>query len=109
MGIHRQRLNGEPGILSLRQRERAGKRIWNPTSLLEYKMKEKTIICIECGNSFALTAAQQGRLTAIGFDEPKRCRECRDKKVKGGLSRYEEKTRRKNRHIKKQCDHLYNL
>ena len=81
----------------------------NPTSLLEYKMNEKTIICIECGKPFTLTAAQQERLTAIGFDEPKRCRECRDKKVKSGLSRYEEKMRHKKRHLKKQREHLYNL
>ena len=72
-------------------------------------MSEKTIICIECGNPFTLTVPQQERIIALGFDEPKRCRDCREKKSKGGLSRYEEKMRHKNRHPKNERDRLYNL
>jgi hypothetical protein len=60
-------------------------------------MEDKEIFCIQCGNPFTLTALQQERIIALGFDEPKRCRECRDKKVKAGLSRYEEKMLYKSR------------
>ncbi len=43
-------------------------------------MREQTIFCIQCGNTFALTVAEQKRLGSNGFDAPKRCAECRKQK-----------------------------
>jgi hypothetical protein len=72
-------------------------------------MKEKTIICNECGNPFTLTVAQQERIIALEFDEPKRCRACRDKEIIAGLSRYEEKMRHKNVDPEWQWEFMYNI
>ena len=85
------------------------KRIWNPTSLLENKMNEKTITCIQCGNTFVATISQLERLIALGLDEPKRCRDCRKKERKGGLSQYEKKMRLKNRELKRERESTYNI
>ncbi|UCG11435.1 MAG: zinc-ribbon domain containing protein [Deltaproteobacteria bacterium] len=60
-------------------------------------MEEKIITCIHCGNQFALTAAQQERLRAAGFTEPKCCKDCRKNKVKTGLSRHEMKLKYKRK------------
>ncbi|MGD9022796.1 MAG: zinc-ribbon domain containing protein [Deltaproteobacteria bacterium] len=46
-------------------------------------MKDKIITCIQCGTEFVITAAEQIRLAARGFDRPRRCPECRKKKEKG--------------------------
>ena len=70
-------------------------------------MKEKTIICNECGNPFTLTVAQQERIIALKFDEPKRCRDCREKEIIAGLSRHEEKMRHKNVDIERQWEFMY--
>ncbi|KPK21600.1 MAG: hypothetical protein AMK69_21530 [Nitrospira bacterium SG8_3] len=72
-------------------------------------MNEKTIICIECGNRFTLTVPQQERIIALRFDEPKRCRDCREKKIKAGLSRYEEKMSHKNVDLEWQWEFMYNI
>jgi hypothetical protein len=76
---------------------------------MELQMDEKTILCIQCGSPFTITVAQQERIIALGFDEPKRCRECKNKGAKGGLSRYDEKMRQKNRDLKDQWGRFYNL
>ena len=70
-------------------------------------MKEKTIICIECGGPFTLTVAQQERIIAVKFDEPKRCRGCRDKEIIAGLSRHEDKMRHKNVDLERQWEFMY--
>ena len=72
-------------------------------------MKEKTITCIQCGNPFTLTVPQQERISALGFDEPKRCRDCREKKIIAGLSRHEENMRHKNVDIERQWQFMYNI
>lgn len=46
-------------------------------------MKDKLITCIQCENPFVFTAAEQTRFAASGFDQPKRCPECRKKKDRG--------------------------
>ena len=102
------RLNGEPDIL------RAGvrgweKRVWNPTQLLEYEMNEKTLTCNKCGKPFILTVGQQERISALCLDEPKRCRDCRGKERKGGLSQYEKKMRLKNKDLKSERESAYNI
>ena len=43
-------------------------------------MKDKIMMCIQCGNTFVFTAAEQARFIAYRFDKPKRCQECRKKK-----------------------------
>ena len=45
-------------------------------------VKDKSITCIQCENSFFLTAADQERLFERGFGIPKRCPDCRKKKAK---------------------------
>ena len=72
-------------------------------------MKEKTITCIQCGNTFVTTISQLERLTGLGLDEPKRCRDCREKERKGGLSQYEKKMRLKNRDLKRERESAYNI
>lgn len=72
-------------------------------------MNEKIIICIECGNPFTLTVAQQERIIALEFDEPKRCRACREEKVIVGLSQYEEKMSHKNVDPEIQWEFMYNI
>jgi len=44
-------------------------------------MEDKTLICQDCGQEFVFTAGEQEFYKEKGFDnEPKRCKECRDKK-----------------------------
>jgi NAD-dependent SIR2 family protein deacetylase len=81
----------------------------NPTSLLEYEMKEKTITCNQCGKPFILTGSQQERISALGFDEPKRCPDCREKKITAGLSHHEEKMSHKNVDPERQWEFMYDI
>ena len=45
-------------------------------------MKDKTITCIQCEIPFVLTAVEQERFFERGFSIPKRCPNCRKKKLK---------------------------
>jgi CxxC-x17-CxxC domain-containing protein len=51
--------------------------------------EDKTIVCSDCGQNFTHSAQDQARYAQRGFtNEPKRCRECRDKrKAQGGGGR----------------------
>ncbi len=51
--------------------------------------EDKTIVCSDCGQTFTHSAQDQARYAQRGFtNEPKRCRECRDKrKAQGGGGR----------------------
>lgn len=53
-------------------------------SLVAYE--DKTITCVDCGTEFIHSADDQARYAERGFtNEPKRCRECREKrKAQGG-------------------------
>lgn len=43
--------------------------------------KDKTIVCVDCGQEFTFTVREQEFYEEKGFNnEPKRCKECRDKK-----------------------------
>jgi CxxC-x17-CxxC domain-containing protein len=48
--------------------------------------EDKSIECVDCGQEFVHSAADQERYATRGFtNEPKRCRTCRDKrKAQGG-------------------------
>ena len=72
-------------------------------------MNEKIIICIECGNPFTLTVAQQERILALEFDEPKLCRACRETEIIAGLSGYEEKMSHKDVDPDWQWEFMYNI
>jgi len=44
-------------------------------------MEDRTIVCQDCGKDFVFTVGEQEFYKEKGFDnEPKRCKECRDKK-----------------------------
>ena len=43
-------------------------------------MEDKTIICKECGREFTFTVGEQEFFKERGFQEPERCKECRDKR-----------------------------
>ncbi|ARP50336.1 MULTISPECIES: zinc-ribbon domain containing protein [Caproicibacterium] len=43
--------------------------------------EDKVLICKDCGKEFVFTAAEQEFYAAKGFtNEPKRCKECREKR-----------------------------
>jgi predicted Zn-ribbon and HTH transcriptional regulator len=67
-------------------------------------MKDKTIICIQCGNDFVVTPSEQKRCIYRNFDMPKRCPECRKHKAK--IKQPEEWGKKKNhrRVIEEQFD-----
>ncbi|RZN14186.1 MAG: cytochrome C551 [Methanosarcinales archaeon] len=56
-------------------------------------MEDKTLTCQDCSEEFIFTAGEQEFFEEKGFDEPKRCKECRDKKKaekrsRGSFRRY---------------------
>jgi len=45
------------------------------------KMEDKVLVCQDCGQEFVFTIGEQEFYKEKGFDnEPKRCKDCRDKK-----------------------------
>lgn len=42
-------------------------------------MLDKILACLECGNEFIFSADEQEFYSDQGFEEPKRCRPCRQK------------------------------
>ena len=47
----------------------------------EKAMEDKTLVCQDCGKEFIFTAGEQQFYKDKGFDnEPKRCKECREKR-----------------------------
>ena len=57
-------------------------------------MKDKTIICIQCEESFIFSVSEQKRFEKQGFDDHKRCPNCRKKKMKASESNDEPKKRK---------------
>ena len=44
-------------------------------------MEDKVLLCQDCGQEFVFTVGEQEFYKEKGFDnEPKRCKDCRDKK-----------------------------
>ena len=41
-------------------------------------MKDKTLVCADCGKEFTFTAGEQEFFASKGFTEPKKCKECRE-------------------------------
>jgi hypothetical protein len=67
-------------------------------------VEEKTIICVNCGNSFVFTVSEQKRFITLGFDEPKRCRDCRKNRLKPEPSHHEVKFKNKRRQPRHQWE-----
>ena len=45
------------------------------------EFQDKTLVCKDCGQEFVFTAGEQPFYKEKGLDnEPKRCKECRDKR-----------------------------
>ncbi|MFQ5649830.1 MAG: zinc-ribbon domain-containing protein [bacterium] len=49
-------------------------------------MPDSTLICVDCGNEFVFSEGEQEFYKERGFEEPKRCKPCREqrKKNRGG-------------------------
>lgn len=48
---------------------------------VDMEFSDKTIVCCDCGKEFTFTAGEQEFYQLKGLkNEPKRCKECRDKK-----------------------------
>ena len=43
-------------------------------------METKTIVCQDCGKEFEFTVREQEFYKEKGFSEPKRCKDCREKR-----------------------------
>ena len=53
---------------------------------------DKTLVCKDCGKEFVFTAGEQAFYKEKGLDnEPKRCKECRDKRKAERISKDESK------------------
>ena len=46
--------------------------------------EDRTITCSDCGQSFTFTAEEQSFYAERGFQEPKRCKACRDARKSRG-------------------------
>ena len=47
-------------------------------------MRDKILECAQCNNDFQFTVAEQIHYLKMGFDEPRRCADCRKHKTKVG-------------------------
>ena len=45
-------------------------------------MRDKIIECAQCENEFVFTKSEQEYYHKMGFDEPRRCTDCRRHKIK---------------------------
>jgi len=53
-------------------------------------LKDKTLVCRDCGQEFTFTVGEQGFYSSRGFNEPTRCPKCRAarRRERGGSSRH---------------------
>ena len=55
--------------------------------------QDRTLNCVDCGSPFTFTRNEQAFYAERGFtNEPKRCKNCRDKRKTGGGERGGERT-----------------
>lgn len=57
-------------------------------------MKDRYVLCIDCGEQFRFPARERGYYKARGFQEPCHCRVCRDERRK--VVRLSERRRKRN-------------
>ncbi|HHI30477.1 cytochrome C551 [Methanosarcinales archaeon ex4572_44] len=43
-------------------------------------MEDRTLVCKDCGEEFVFTAGEQEFFEEKGFDDPQRCKECRERR-----------------------------
>ena len=56
------------------------------------EFEDKTLVCQDCENEFVFTAGEQAFYKEKGLDnEPKRCKECRNKRKATRTNRQENK------------------
>jgi DNA-directed RNA polymerase subunit RPC12/RpoP len=56
-------------------------------------MEDRILVCADCGDDFVFTVGEQEFFEERGFSEPRRCKDCRDKRKverrsRGGFRRY---------------------
>ncbi|RMD92748.1 MAG: cytochrome C551 [Calditrichaeota bacterium] len=51
-------------------------------------MEDKMIICEDCGEEFTFSADEQQFYAERGFQQPKRCKPCREKRKRDRRSSY---------------------
>ncbi len=57
-------------------------------------MKDKKIVCSDCGTEFVFTVREQEFYAEKGFSEPKRCKDCREKRKQERVQKNEDNTNR---------------
>jgi hypothetical protein len=60
-------------------------------------VKDEILMCQQCERLFVFTAEEAERYESQGFDPPRRCRDCRKHKTKGGEDPSKRKDRRSAR------------
>ncbi len=61
-------------------------------------MKSRFMECVQCDAVFEFTAKEQERCRQMGFDEPRRCPECRKRKARDEEDAGGRNSRGKKRH-----------
>lgn len=81
--------------------------LFNAEKFSEAPMFDKTLECIQCGEVFTLSAAEQERIFSRGFDEPKRCPDCRRHKFRSDEGETPKRRREKKRHYRQKFEDDY--
>jgi hypothetical protein len=63
-------------------------------------MRDLLIECVQCGNDFPFTTDEQKHCQEMGFDEPKRCPDCRRHKTKSNGTSKTNMFRDKKKHFR---------
>ncbi len=61
-------------------------------------MHDKIIECPQCHNEFVFSKSEQRHYQEMGFDEPKRCADCRRHKIKFESQVHHKVSRNKRKH-----------
>ena len=68
-----------------------------------FSMEERSLICVQCGNQFVLSAREREKLLERGFDLPKRCPDCRRNKYRDFKDDSEERgQKKKKKHVRRE-------
>ncbi len=51
-------------------------------------MLDKTLTCVDCGNEFNFSVEEQQFFNQLGFQEPERCNDCRDKRKRDEINKF---------------------
>jgi ssDNA-binding Zn-finger/Zn-ribbon topoisomerase 1 len=71
-------------------------------------MEDKIVVCVQCGNPFVFSAAEQARFLALDFASPRRCPECRKNKAKAvGETEKWDKNEKKRRVMRRKRHAVY--